>query len=119
MYCARGIAVASTGRIEEDTVTVKIIPNDKQNPPGKLADAELHFDEGELAGLKLLGFAVWQNRTGDGRSVTFPARSYSVNGAHRSFSLLRPIGESAAQDRLRQLVLQTYLEYEEQVAHAT
>ena len=25
-------------------MTVKIIPNDKGNPPGKLADAELHFD---------------------------------------------------------------------------
>lgn len=24
-------------------LTVKIIPNDKGNPPGKLADAELHF----------------------------------------------------------------------------
>jgi hypothetical protein len=26
-----------------DTLTVKITPNDKGNPPGKLADAELHF----------------------------------------------------------------------------
>ena len=33
-------------------MTVKITPNDKNNPPGKLADAELHFDEGVLAGLK-------------------------------------------------------------------
>jgi len=24
-------------------IAVKIIPNDKGNPPGKLADAELHF----------------------------------------------------------------------------
>ena len=26
-------------------MTVKIIPNDKGNPPGKLADVELHFTE--------------------------------------------------------------------------
>ena len=37
-------------------MTVKITPNDKGNPPGKLADAELHFTEGPLEGLKLIGF---------------------------------------------------------------
>ena len=40
-------------------ITVKITPNDRGNPPGKLADAELHFTDGELGGLKLLGFAIW------------------------------------------------------------
>ena len=37
-------------------LTVKIIANDKANPPGKLADAELHFGDGILSGLKLIGF---------------------------------------------------------------
>ena len=69
---------------------VKIVPNEKGNPPGKLADAELHFDDelaarldalaaGDerlgryifepyvealraLAGLKLIGFAIWELR---------------------------------------------------------
>lgn len=71
-------------------LTVKIIANDKGNPPGKLADAELHFGDGILAGLKLIGFAVWERRSGGGRNVTFPARQYSVNGERRSFALLRP-----------------------------
>ena len=31
-------------------MTIKIIPNEKGNPPGKLADVELHFIEGELSG---------------------------------------------------------------------
>ena len=61
-------------------MTVKNVPNDKGNPPGKLADAELHFSDGVLDGLKLIGFSVWERRTGNGRNVTFPARSYSVNG---------------------------------------
>ena len=39
-------------------MTVNIIPNDKGNPPGKLADVELHFTEGELSGMKLIGFAI-------------------------------------------------------------
>jgi len=29
-------------------MVVKITPNDKGNPQGKLADAELHFSEGAL-----------------------------------------------------------------------
>jgi hypothetical protein len=97
-------------------VIVKILPNDKQNPPGKLAEAELHFTEGVLDGLKLIGFAIWERRVGGGRNVTFPARQYSVNGDRRSFSLLRPTGDSTAQDRIRQLVLQAYADHEERAA---
>ena len=72
-------------------IVVKITPNDNGNPPGKLADAELHFIDGELDGLKLIGFAIWERRGGNGRNVTFPARQYAVNGERRSFALLRPI----------------------------
>jgi len=55
-------------------MTIKIVPNEKSTPPGKLADAELHFNDGVLDGLKLIGFAIWERRTGNGRNVTFPAR---------------------------------------------
>ena len=91
---------------------VKIMMNDKGSPTGKLADAELHFTDGPLAGLRLLGFAVWERRTGAGRNVTFPARTYSVNGERRSFALLRPVSENTAQDRIRDLVLAAYAETE-------
>ena len=94
------------------SLTVKITPNDKGNPAGKLADAELHFTDGVLDGLKLIGFAIWERRSGDGRNVTFPARQYSVNGERRSFALLRPIGDASAQGRIRDLVLQAYAEHE-------
>ena len=95
-------------------MVIKIAPNDKGNPPGKLADAELHFTEGPLEGLKLIGFAIWERRTGNGRNVTFPARQYVVNGERRSFALLRPVGDATSQDRIRDLVLQAYAEYESQ-----
>ena len=97
---------------------VKISPNDKGTPPGKLAEAELHFEDGYLQGLKLVGFAVWERRGGNGRNVTFPARQYSVNGERRSFSLLRPIAEATSQDRVRDLILQAYREHEERLAIA-
>ena len=99
-------------------MTVKIVPNEKANPPGKLADAELHFSDGVLDGLKLIGFSVWERHTGNGRNVTFPARQYSVNGERRSFALLRPIADTSAQERVRDLVLQAYAEYEETAAEA-
>jgi hypothetical protein len=100
------------------SITVKITPNDRGNPPGKLADAELHFSDGELDGLKLIGFSVWERRGGGGRNVTFPARQYAVNGERRSFALLRPTTDAGAQNRVRELVLQAYAEYEQDATEA-
>jgi hypothetical protein len=132
-------------------LSVKITPNDKGNPPGKLADVELHFTDvrfecpacegsGEmaiqlasgdhrfedcstckgqrcvtspLAGLKLIGFAIWERRGTNGRNVTLPARQYSVNGERRSFALLRPVLDIDAQNRLRDLILDAFVAYEE------
>ena len=100
-------------------MTVKIQPNDKGNPAGKLADAELHFTAGPLEGLKMIGFGIWETRGGARRNVTFPARQYAVNGERRSFALLRPIIDTAAQERIRELVLEAYAAYEEQASIAS
>ena len=98
------------------TMTVKIAPNDNGNPAGKLADAELHFADGPLAGLKLIGFAIWERRGANGRNVTFPARQYSVNGERRSFALLRPIVDVSAQNAIRDRILAAFAEYEQRAA---
>ena len=97
-------------------MTVTIQPNDTGTPPGKLADAELHFTTGPLEGLNLIGFSVWERRGGTGRNVTFPARQYSVSGERRSFALLRPIVDTTAQNAVRDRILEAYAEYEEAVA---
>jgi hypothetical protein len=97
-------------------MNIKITPNDKGNPPGKLADAELHFTEGPLDGLKLIGFSIWERRGGNGRNVTFPTRQYTVNGERRAFALLRPIVDVAAQTKVRDLILDAYQQYEERAA---
>jgi len=94
-----------------EVVSVRIIPNEKGNPPGKLADAEVIFEAeaGPLSGMKLIGFAIWERRSGNGRNVTFPARQYSVNGERRSFALLRPMnGDASAQEAVRDLILEAY-----------
>jgi hypothetical protein len=88
---------------------------------GKLADAELHFTEGPLAGLRLVGFGVWKRREpkaipDTGRyadlNVTFPARSYPVNNAQQraTFAVLRPQAGAPvdALDPLRLAILNAY-----------
>ena len=100
-------------------MVVRILPSDSSTPVGKIADAEVLFDEGVFNGLKLVGFSIWEPRSGTGsgrRNVTFPARSFSVNGERRSFALLRPVVDSTAQEPLRALILQAFAEYEAQQA---
>ena len=101
-----------TTAIETATINVRLTPNDTSNPPGKLADAELHVADGPLAGLRLIGFAIWERRGSAGRNVTFPARTYSVNGERRSYALLRPVVDTTAQHTVRDLILQAYAEFE-------
>ena len=94
-----------------EVVSVRIIPNTEGKPPGKLADAEVIFEAeaGPLSGMKLIGFSIWERRSGSGRNVTFPARQYSVNGERRSFALLRPMnGDASAQEAVRDLILEAY-----------
>jgi hypothetical protein len=102
---------------EHSDLIIRITPNDRANPPGKLADVELHFaGRSLLAGLKLIGFSIWERREGRGRNVTFPARLYTVKGERRSFALLRPIVDSTAQDAIRARILEAYAEYEQRAA---
>jgi hypothetical protein len=98
---------------ETCAMTIKIVPNDRGNPPGKLADAELHFTDGPLEGSKLIGFGVWERRGGGGRNVTFPARQYAVNGERRVYALLRPISDGTSQENVRKLILDAYAEFED------
>jgi hypothetical protein len=99
-------------------MVVRILPSDSSTPVGKIADAEILFDDGVLNGLKLVGFSVWERRGGSGRNVTFPARTFSVNGERRTFALLRPIADATAQEPLRALILQALQEYEAAAARA-
>jgi hypothetical protein len=89
-------------------ITKIIITN---NPPGKVADVELHFTEGPLEGLKLIGFGVWTKRGEQGgHNVTFPARQYNINGERRSFALLRPINDKSTND-IRDRIVHDYTAY--------
>jgi len=92
-----------------------LIEEDQQTDPlirGAL-DAALNAMSA-LAGLKLIGFGIWERRSNGGRNVTFPARQYSINGERRSFALLRPIVDIAGQERLRAAILEAFAAYEQE-----
>lgn len=107
------------------TYVIKFQDNEN-NPPNKLADAEIHFTDGLLVGMKLIGLGIWQSDGPNGgeRYVTFPARTYSSNGEwrgfllnseRRSFSLLRPANGDASYDSLRDAILDAYVKHEARV----
>ncbi len=92
-------------------MTVKIIPSIIPYPRGerpKLADAELHFTDGPVAGMKLTGFAVWEHRDSGKRNVTFPAKQHAINGERKTTDFFVPIGASHARDAVRDLILAEY-----------
>jgi hypothetical protein len=95
-------------------VIIKILPNERGIPQSKLAEAEIIFEEGILTGLKLVGFGIWEGR--EGRHVTFPARPFLSNGERRTYTVLRPVAEASAQEPLRQLILQKFVDYQNEAA---
>ena len=59
-------------------------------------------------------FVFYAQAVSAGGSVV--TRHYSVNGERRSFALLRPIVDTTAQNRIRDLILEAYQEFEERAA---
>jgi hypothetical protein len=68
---------------------IHFVLNHGGTPASKLADVEIHFEEGLLAGLKLVGCSVWKSKTGDPPTVLVPSRSYATAGGIRYYELLR------------------------------
>jgi len=75
--------------------------NHKGTPPSKLADVEIHFEEGLLAGLKLVGCSVWRAKTGEEHTVLVPSRSYATGNGVRYYELLRPSDDSEARKSVK------------------
>ena len=86
-------------------MVVKITPNDKGNPVGKLADAELHFTDGALEGMKLIGFAIWERRSGGGRKPHAVSQPGLQNALDR---LIEPTARGSPTNPLRWTIKSTY-----------
>jgi hypothetical protein len=61
----------------------------RENGPERLVtEAEVHFEEGPLAGSKLVGFCLWRSPEGE-VYVTFPSRAFGAGSERRFFDYLR------------------------------
>ena len=68
---------------------------DSKPMPNHVADFDIHFEEGFLAGLKLVGGALWSARDGSpDLRVTLPAHKILGAGKERYFDLLRSIDKN-------------------------
>jgi hypothetical protein len=61
----------------------------RENGPERLVtEAEIHFEEGELAGMRLVGLCLWRSAEGE-IYVTFPSRAFGVASERKYFDYLR------------------------------
>lgn len=90
-----------------NSFSIEITPSDGTQK-GKLADAALQILTGELAGIEVVGFTVWEGRNGP--NVTFPARKFAGrDGKERSFSYVRSTKRGATgMSHLRTRILAAY-----------
>ena len=67
----------------------------RENGPERLVtEAEIHFEEGPLAGTRLVGFCLWKSAEGE-LYVTLPSRAFGAGAERRYFDYLRAVDGSA------------------------
>ena len=87
---------------------IQFILNHKGTPSGKLADVEILFEEGFLAGLTLGGCSIWRSKKGDEPTVLVTSRSYATAGGVRYYQFLR---SSTDGEKEHQTALKTFKQY--------
>lgn len=90
---------------------VHYLLNHGSAPESKLADVEIHFEEGILSGLKLVGCSVWRSKKGEGPTVLVPSRSYATAGGVRYYDLLRPSEEGGTGDAAGKAAARNFRQY--------
>ena len=75
-------------------------------------EAEIHFEEGPLAGSRLVGFCLWRSPEGE-VYVTFPSRAFGAGSERRYFDYLRAIdGSGETVKRVKAWILDEYRKVE-------
>lgn len=99
--------------------TVAIRLSDDKAPKGKLADADIVFNnQTDLLGLTLCGFSVWEGRQPGTKNVSYPSRSWSSNGERRTFALLRETDQVEGPKAKKWLTDLIIASYDEALHHA-
>ena len=100
-------------------MTIKITPNERATRPASwpkpncISPTAARGSEAD----RILGLGAPRRQRAQ-RHVP-GALSTVVNGERRSFALLRPIVDATAQNKLRELILEAFQEYEERAAIAS
>lgn len=83
---------------------IRVLPP-QSGSPYKLADVEIVCQEGDLAGLRVTGFAVWPGR-GEGLQVTMPSRRVEGYDTPHHVPFVR--GDGPAIKRLTEAIVAAY-----------
>ena len=85
----------------------------RENGPERLVtEAEIHFEDGPLAGMRLVGFCLWKSPEGE-VYVTFPSRAFGAGAERRYFDYLRGANGSAeAVKKVKAWILDEYRKVE-------
>jgi len=85
----------------------------RENGPERLVtEAEIIFDDGPLAGAKLVGFSLWRSPEGE-VYVTFPSRAFGAGNERRYFDYLRAVDASGETvKRVKAWILEEYRKVE-------
>jgi len=87
---------------------LRVIFNERRNGPERLVcEAELAFETGILAGLKLHGFTLWRSAEGD-IYPTVPSRTIGGGVDRRYFDLIRSQDGAGQVKRLKAWILSEY-----------
>ena len=78
----------------------------ESSQPNRLADAEIYFDEGPLAGLRLIGFTIERDERGE-RIVKLSARVCSMAGKQRELAPIQLLNATGTQ-KLEEAILETH-----------
>ena len=89
------------------SVQVQFTP--RQNGPERLVtEAEIHFEDGPLAGMRLVGFSLWRSTEGE-LYVTFPSRAFGAGTERKYFDYLRAVdGSSETVKAVKAWILEEY-----------
>jgi len=89
----------------------------RENGPERLVtEAEIIFDDGPLAGAKLVGFSLWRSPEGE-VYVTFPSRAFGAGNDRRYFDYLRAVDASGETvKRVKAWILEEYRKQAEAAA---
>jgi hypothetical protein len=81
----------------------------RESAPERLVcEAELVFNSGSLAGMKLVGFSLWKSPEGE-VYVTFPSRAFGAGSERRFFDFLRSVdGEASPAKALKAAIVAAY-----------